>query len=174
VISGEQIIEQSEHKRGGTNNQQKTTSSKKTHIEVLDDERPIQQYIGNNKQQYQEEDYINEGEAQSESGDLLKKLMENLHGNPALQNVHVQEQFKLHGIREETDLHNYKNLLNSMAALFYTNHRMNDVTLLFYMWRDAAAKKMAANQSNAKSNNTNNKSGSKESRQAAPSAKQGK
>ena len=29
-----------------------------------------------------------------------------------------------------------------MAALFYTNHRMNDVTLLFYMWRDAAAKKL--------------------------------
>jgi len=25
-----------------------------------------------------------------------------------------------------------------MAALFYTNHRMNDVTLLFYMWKDAA------------------------------------
>lgn len=29
-----------------------------------------------------------------------------------------------------------------MAALFYTNHRINDVTLLFYMWRDAALKKM--------------------------------
>lgn len=28
-----------------------------------------------------------------------------------------------------------------MAALFYTNHRMNDVTLLFYMWKQAADKK---------------------------------
>jgi hypothetical protein len=29
-----------------------------------------------------------------------------------------------------------------MAALFYTNHRMNDVTLLFYMWREAAMAKL--------------------------------
>jgi len=29
-----------------------------------------------------------------------------------------------------------------MAALFYTNHRMNDVTLLFYMWKEAAAQKL--------------------------------
>lgn len=29
-----------------------------------------------------------------------------------------------------------------MAALFYTNHRMNDVTLLFYMWKEAAVAKM--------------------------------
>lgn len=42
-------------------------------------------------------------------------------------------------------MHNYKNLLNSMAALFYTNHRMNDVTLLFYMWKEAATAKRAAN-----------------------------
>lgn len=80
-------------------------------------------------------------ENQSESGDLLKKLIENLSGNPALQNEHIKEQFKLHLIKKESDLHNYKNLLNSMAALFYTNHRINDVTLLFYMWRDAALKK---------------------------------
>lgn len=44
-------------------------------------------------------------------------------------------------IKGEEDLHNYKNLLNSMAALFYTNHRLNDVTLLFYMWREAALAK---------------------------------
>ena len=30
-----------------------------------------------------------------------------------------------------------------MAALFYTNHRMNDVTTLFYMWKEAADFKQA-------------------------------
>lgn len=39
-------------------------------------------------------------------------------------------------------MHQYKNLLNSMAALFYTNHRMNDVTELFFMWKEAAALKL--------------------------------
>jgi hypothetical protein len=73
---------------------------------------------------------------------LLKKLIENLQGNPALQNKFIQEQFKLDSIKNEEDLHNYKNLLNSMAALFYTNHRMNDVTLLFYMWKEAAFAKL--------------------------------
>jgi hypothetical protein len=68
-------------------------------------------------------------------------LIENINGNPALQNVHVKDQFKLDIIKKEEDLHNYKNLLNSMAALFYTNHRMNDVTLLFYMWKEAAIAK---------------------------------
>jgi anionic cell wall polymer biosynthesis LytR-Cps2A-Psr (LCP) family protein len=58
-----------------------------------------------------------------------------------LQNQFIKEQFKLDLIKSEGDLHNYKNLLNSMAALFYTNHRMNDVTLLFYMWKEAAIKK---------------------------------
>lgn len=29
-----------------------------------------------------------------------------------------------------------------MAALFYTNHRMNDVTMMFYLWRDAALQKL--------------------------------
>lgn len=28
-----------------------------------------------------------------------------------------------------------------MAALFYTNHRLNDVTVLFYIWREAALAK---------------------------------
>jgi hypothetical protein len=73
---------------------------------------------------------------------LLKKLIENLSGNPALQNEYIKEQFKLDKIKGEDDLHNYKNLLNSMAALFYTNHRMNDVTLLFYMWKEAAIAKL--------------------------------
>ena len=36
-----------------------------------------------------------------------------------------------------------------MAALFYTNHKLNDVTLLFYMWRDAAIEKMKNKQQSA-------------------------
>jgi hypothetical protein len=28
-----------------------------------------------------------------------------------------------------------------MAALFYTNHKMNEVTLLFYVWKEAALAK---------------------------------
>jgi hypothetical protein len=39
VISGEQIIEQSDAKRGGQLNT--SQNKKKTHVEVLDDERPI-------------------------------------------------------------------------------------------------------------------------------------
>lgn len=29
-----------------------------------------------------------------------------------------------------------------MAALFYTNHKLNDVTVLFYMWKEAAIAKL--------------------------------
>ena len=35
-------------------------------------------------------------------------------------------------------MHRYKNLLNAMAALFYTNHRMKDVTSFFGQWRQLA------------------------------------
>ena len=54
--------------------------------------------------------------------------MENLKGNPALQNAYIKQIFKLEQIKGESDLQEYKNLLNSMAALFYTNHRMGTVT----------------------------------------------
>ena len=37
-------------------------------------------------------------------------------------------------IKGEEDLHNYKNLLNAMAALFYTNHKMVDVQGMFKEW----------------------------------------
>ena len=73
-----------------------------------------------------------------ESGDLLKKLIENLQDNPALQNESIRQWFKLDKIENEEDLHNYKNLLNGMAALFYTNHKMQDVTLFFYLWKEKA------------------------------------
>ncbi len=79
---------------------------------------------------------------EEESDDLLKKLIDNIRDNPALQNEYIRSQFNLGNIKGEEDLHEYKNLLNSMAALFYTNHRLNDVTLLFYMWREAAAEKL--------------------------------
>lgn len=67
--------------------------------------------------------------------------MSNLRENPALQNAHIRDIFHLHTIASETDLQDYKNLLNSMAALFYTNHRMSDVTQVFARWRVAAASK---------------------------------
>jgi len=99
---------------------------------------------------------------------LLKKLIENLKGNPQLQNENVREQFKLHGIRKEADLHNYKNLLNSMAALFYTNHRSNDVTLLFYMWRDAAIAKMQQAEKSADKSGHDKSGQDKKGKPAAP------
>ena len=82
-----------------------------------------------------------DGSDESESEDLLKKLIENIGGNPALQNIYIRDQFKLDQIKQESDLHDYKNLLNSMAALFYTNHRLSDVTVMFYLWREAAMQK---------------------------------
>jgi hypothetical protein len=74
----------------------------------------------------------------NESYMLLQKLMENLRGNPSLQNAHIKQTFKLGHIRKEKDLEEKKNLLNSMAALFYTNHRMGTVTGMFRMWRELA------------------------------------
>jgi hypothetical protein len=68
---------------------------------------------------------------------MLNKLMENILKNPALKNQHVRNQFKLHLIRDEQDLHQYKNLLNAMAALFYTNHTPQDMSKAFSGWRKA-------------------------------------
>jgi len=58
----------------------------------------------------------------NDSDMMLKKLMENIRGNTGLKNKYIRQMFKLDLIREESDLHQYKNLLNAMAALFYTNH----------------------------------------------------
>lgn len=69
-----------------------------------------------------------------ESDDLFNKLIINLNSNSNLQNESIKEKFKLHLIKDEEDLHNYKNLLNAMAALFYTNHKMNDVQEGFKQW----------------------------------------
>ena len=69
-----------------------------------------------------------------ESDDLFNKLIINLSSNSNLQNESIKQKFKLHLIKDEEDLHNYKNLLNAMAALFYTNHKMNDIQEGFRQW----------------------------------------
>ena len=46
----------------------------------------------------------------------------------------VRDKFKLDLIRNEEDLHEYKNLLNAMAALFYTNHKMASVKEIMAEW----------------------------------------
>ena len=77
----------------------------------------------------------------NDQGDLLQKLIDNIQNNHSLQNESVRAQFKLQLIEKEEDLHRYKNLLNAMAALFYTNHRMKDVTSFFGLWRQLTSKK---------------------------------
>lgn len=51
-----------------------------------------------------------------------------------MQGEAIREQFKLHLIKDEEDLHNYKNLLNAMAALFFTNHRTAEAQGMFKAW----------------------------------------
>lgn len=73
------MIVKEEEKRATKSSNQKG-QSKKTNIEVLDDERPIEQYYEQHKQHHSQ----NRDNNDSESGDLLKKLIENINGNPAL------------------------------------------------------------------------------------------
>lgn len=166
MISGEQIIEPSkmlknEYMKGkpsGGHGQRRSSQNrdssgvKKTNIEVLDPETPIEQY----QQYYQMQsdapqhelhaqpllkDQLNQlgplfhgssaDQNQSnlvqnsvESDDLFGKLIYNIKHNQALLNKSVREQFKLHLIKDEEDLQNYKNLLNAMAAMFFSGHRM--------------------------------------------------
>jgi predicted aconitase len=61
-------------------------------------------------------------ESQPKNNSMLHKLMGNLAGNTLLRNVNLRNKFKLDRIKQESDLQNYKNLLNAMAALFYANH----------------------------------------------------
>ena len=42
-------------------------------------------------------------------------------------NEHIRQVFKLDQIKDEEDLHNYKNLLNAMGAIFYTDHGMKQM-----------------------------------------------
>lgn len=64
---------------------------------------------------------------------MLRKLMDNIRNNVHFRNKNIRAMFKLDEINEEQDLHKYKNLLNAMAALFYTNHA--DVSAPFQQWR---------------------------------------
>ena len=74
----------------------------------------------------------------SESGDLLKKLISNIQNNHSLRNADIRATFKLENIKCEKDLQPVKNLQNALAALFYTNYRMKDVTNYFGLWRELA------------------------------------
>jgi len=77
----------------------------------------------------------------NEQYQLLEKLMSNLRENPALQNAYIRDVFHLENIQSEADLQEYKNLLNSMAALFFTNHKMTSISQMFSRWKEAAARK---------------------------------
>ena len=67
---------------------------------------------------------------------MLRKLIDNIRNNRALKNEHIRARFNLAEIKQESDLHQYKNLLNAMAALFFTNHCMGTVGGFFSHWRD--------------------------------------
>jgi len=62
---------------------------------------------------------------------MLKKLIDNIYSSFALKNKDVREAFRLNNIRVESDLHEYKNLLNAMAALFFTNHSISTLGTFF-------------------------------------------
>ena len=109
-------------------------------VEVLDFDQevnpPDNQYYSNENQHMDRPQGVsNNLLLANDSEDLLKKLIDNIQNNHSLQNESVRAQFKLQLIEKEEDLHRYKNLLNAMAALFYTNHRMKDVTSFFANWK---------------------------------------
>ena len=115
---------------------------KNTNIEVLDHETPIEMYQENYNISHNighGGSLVTRGGGSSnseirESDDLFNKLIINLNNNDALKNESIKRKFKLDLIKDEEDLHKYKNLLNAMAALFYTNHRMIDVQDMFKEW----------------------------------------
>ncbi len=59
-----------------------------------------------------------------------------------MDNIRSEDDVSFSNALTPVKLHEYRNLLNAMAALFYTNHRMQDVNVLFYLWKDLAYKKM--------------------------------
>lgn len=105
---------------------------KKTQIEVLDHETPIEEYqqmYYQNEQVDPEEPYRPGGAMatgpHTESADLFNNMYANVTTNEVLTNhEHVRHVFKLDQIKDEEDLHNYKNLLNAMGAIYYTDHGM--------------------------------------------------
>jgi hypothetical protein len=121
---------------------------KKTQIEVLDHETPLEEY----QQMYYQNEQVEEEEeaayqpnqpmtgAHTESADLFNNMYENVTTNEVLTNhEHVREVFKLDAIKDEEDLHNYKNLLNAMGAIYYTDHGMkSSLQGFFSAWLDLA------------------------------------
>jgi len=51
----------------------------------------------------------------------------------------------------------YHNLLNAFAALFYTNHRMQDVSIFFSLWHDKAMELQAKRQAIPQDRSVNKK-----------------
>ena len=68
------------------------------------------------------------------SDGMLRKLIDNVNTSFALKNQDVRGAFRLNNIKVESDLHEYKNLLNAMAALFFTNHSMSTLSTIFKQW----------------------------------------
>ena len=81
--------------------------------------------------------------AHTESADLFNNMYANVTTNEVLTNhEHVREVFKLDAIKDEEDLHNYKNLLNAMGAIYYTDHGMkSSLQGFFSAWLDLARNK---------------------------------
>lgn len=128
---------QGSHSRGDRN-RISGRKDKQNIVEVLEFESDLHSQQENNY--YSKNGSVRMGDARSKnSEELLKKLIDNIRNNHQLQNESVRAQFKLDLIKDMEHLNLYKNLLNAMAALFYTNHRMNDVSSMFSAWRQLTA-----------------------------------
>ena len=65
-------------------------------------------------------------------------------------NEHIRQLFKLEQIKDEEDLHNYKNLLHAMGAIFYTDHGMKALRAkMFQAWMQAMKQKLKKEPSRA-------------------------
>jgi hypothetical protein len=103
-----------------------------------DEEDTSKQYFSEEDPQHREVPHPAAALIGSENGDLLKKLISNIQNNHSLRNADIRATFKLENIKCEKDLQPVKNLQNALAALFYTNYRMKDVTNYFGLWRELA------------------------------------
>ena len=63
--------------------------------------------------------------AHDKSGQIFHRMFMNITTSETMMNnEHIRQVFKLEEIKEEEDLHSYKNLLNCMGAIFYADHGM--------------------------------------------------
>ena len=126
---------------------QKRESSaiKKTQIEVLDHETPLEEYQQmyyqneidvqpNTEPVYSAQQPALQEAVNTESADLFNTMYINVTTSEAMTgNEHIRQVFKLDQIKDEEDLHNYKNLLNAMGAIFYTDHGMKEMRQRYFM-----------------------------------------